>query len=72
MVVSAVYHMPEMTPQMVANVGHREFYGYIVKLYYQHRLMSTAASPRDLLNNPGGPGATATPAANPLLPLPRP
>jgi tetratricopeptide (TPR) repeat protein len=72
MVISAVYHMPELSPQDVANIGHREYYGYIVKLYYQHRLMSTAASPRDLLNNPGGPGATAAPAGNPLLPLPRP
>lgn len=71
-VVTAVYHMPELTPQDVANIGHREYYGYVVKLYYKHRLMSTAASPRDLLNNPGGAGAMNVPAGNPLLPLPRP
>ena len=71
-VVTAVYHMPELTPQDVANIGHREYYGYVVKLYYKHRLMSTAASPRDLLDNPGGAGAMSVPAGNPLLPLPRP
>lgn len=71
-VVTAVYHMPELTPQDVANIGHREYYGYVVKLYYKHRLMSTAASPRDLLDNPGGAGAMNVPAGNPLLPLPRP
>lgn len=71
-VVTAVYHMPELTPQDVANIGHREYYGYVVKLYYKHRLMSTAASPRDLLDNPGGAGAMNVPAGNSLLPLPRP
>lgn len=71
-VVTAVYHMPELTPQDVASIGHREYYGYVVKLYYKHRLMSTAASPRDLLDNPGGAGAMNVPAGNPLLPLPRP
>jgi hypothetical protein len=71
-VVKAVYQMPELSPQDIANNGHREYYGYVVKLYYQHRLMSTAASPRDLLTNPGGPGAEPAPAGNPLLPLPRP
>ena len=71
-VVKAVYQMPELSPQDIANNGHREYYGYVVKLYYQHRLMSTAASPRDLLTNPGGPSAEPAPAGNPLLPLPRP
>lgn len=67
-VVTAVYHMPELTSQEMANIGHREFGGYVVKLYYQNRLMSTAAAPRELLGGTSGQGAGSAPVANPLLP----
>ena len=67
-IVTAVYHMPELTPQEIANIGRREFGGYVIKLYYKNRLMSTAASPRDLLSGSNGANTGAAPVANPLLP----
>ena len=67
-VVTAVYQMPELTSQEVANIGHRAFGGYVIKLYYKNRLMSTAASPRELLSGSSGQGSGSAPVANPLLP----
>jgi hypothetical protein len=67
-VVNAIYHMPELTAAEVANIGHRAFGGYVIKLYYKNRLMSTAASPRELLSGSSGQGSGPAPVANPLLP----
>lgn len=67
-VVTAIYQMPQLTSQEIANIGHRTFGGYVVKLYYKNRLMSTAASPRELLSGSSGQGPNSSPAANPLLP----
>lgn len=59
------YFLPEMTPDEIRNNGRRKFHGYIVKLYYEHKLQDTAAEPASLLNQ--GPGGQQ-PAGNPLLP----
>ena len=68
-IVTVVYHMPELTPAEIANIGHRQFYGYVVKLYYQQRLMGTAAAPGDLQGANTEPSAPAAdPATNGLLP----
>lgn len=67
-IVTAVYHMPELSAQEMANIGRRELGGYVVKLYYQNRLMSTAASPRELLSGSSDKGGGVAPVANPLFP----
>ncbi|MCB1225241.1 MAG: hypothetical protein KDK99_05465 [Verrucomicrobiales bacterium] len=43
-----VYFLPPMSSQEVKDHGERQFYGYVVKLYYQNRLQDTAAAPPDL------------------------
>ncbi len=65
-VVKVVYHMPELTPQEIASIGRRQFYGYVVKLYYLNRLAGSAAAPRELLaaGNPP-PAAGTSPALSP-------
>lgn len=60
------YFLPEMTPEEIRNNGRRKFHGYIVKLYYQHKLQDTAAQPASLLNL-GSEGQLQN-ASNPLLP----
>lgn len=60
------YFLPEMTPDEIRNNGRRKFHGYIVKLYYQHKLQDTAAQPASLLNL--GSGEPPQDASNPLLP----
>ena len=46
-----------------AEIGRREFYGCVVKLYYQQKLLSTTAEPRGLLNQSGTSSGTALPTA---------
>ena len=65
-VVTVVYHMPKLTDKETIEFGQRAFYGYVAKLYYQGRLMGSAAAPRELLTQTDG----GSPAANPLLPAP--
>ena len=55
-IISVIYHMPKLSPQEEAEIGRREFYGVVIKLYYQQKLVSTTAEPRDLLN-PSSPQA---------------
>lgn len=64
--LDVLYSMPEMTPEVVHNIGHRKFHGYIVKLYYQHKLQDTAMEPASLRDY----GAASAPqtTGNPLLP----
>jgi hypothetical protein len=62
-VVSVVYHMPKLSAEEEAEIGRREFYGCVVKLYYQQKLLSTTAEPRDLLNQSGTSSGTALPTA---------
>ncbi len=49
-IIKIVYHLPELTPADVAAFGQRTYLGYVVKLYYQGKLMSVAAEPSALLN----------------------
>lgn len=46
--LDVLYFMPEMTPEMIRNVGRRSFHGYIVKLYYQRKLQDTVMEPASL------------------------
>ena len=61
-----VYSMPEMTADVVRSIGQRQFHGYIVKLYYRHKLQDTVMAPASLQNFGAG-GAPQT-TGNPLLP----
>jgi hypothetical protein len=45
-----IYNMPELRPEEVRDVGRRVFHGYVVKLFYQNRLMGEQAEPRTLLD----------------------
>jgi hypothetical protein len=56
-----------MTPGEVQNHGRRSYHGYVVRLYYQHKLQDVAAEPRDLLEF-GSPAPQAAGPVNPLLP----
>ena len=62
-VISVVYHMPKLSPQEEAEIGRREFHGFVVKLYYQQKLVSTTAEPRGLLTQSGASAGTPLPAA---------
>ncbi len=60
-----VYHMPELRPEELRDLGKRSYYGYVVKLFYQNRLMSQKADPPALLDfQPEGPAG----AQNALFP----
>lgn len=62
------YFLPELSPDEIKNHGHRAFHGYVVKLYYQHRLQDAAAEPRDLLDYGAHPAGTPGAPQNALLP----
>jgi len=67
--LDVTYFLPALTPGEIAAHGRRAYHGYVVRLYYQHKLQDVAAEPRDLLDFgslapqpvPGG-------GVNPLLP----
>ena len=64
--LDVLYSMPEMTEDVIRSIGHRKFHGYIVKLYYKHKLQDTVMEPASLRNF----GAASAPqtTGNPLLP----
>ena len=64
--LDVVYSMPEMTADVIRGIGQRRFHGYIVKLYYQHKLQDTVMEPASLQHF--GTGNAPQPAGNPLLP----
>lgn len=45
-----VYHLPQLSETELQAHGRRSYHGYVVKLYYQHRLQDVAAAPDDLLD----------------------
>lgn len=45
-----VYHLPQLSDTEMQAHGRRSYHGYVVKLYYQHRLQDAAAAPDDLLD----------------------
>lgn len=55
--LDVLYSMPEMTKELVKEIGQRKFHGYIVKLSYQGRLQDTVMEPASL----GNFGAQPTP-----------
>lgn len=61
------YNMPELKPEELRNLGKRGFYGYVVKIFYQDRLMGVQAEPKALLDyKPQGVGPAG--ADNALFP----
>lgn len=47
--VDFVYNMPELRPDQVRDLGgKRSYYGYVVKIFYQDRLMGLQAEPSSL------------------------
>lgn len=67
--LDVTYFLPTLTPGEVAAHGRRAYHGYVVRLYYQHKLQDVAAEPRDLLDF-GQPAPPPMPGGgmNPLLP----
>jgi len=67
--LDVTYFLPALTPGEIAAHGRRSYHGYVVRLYYQHKLQDVAAEPRDLLDfGSRMPSETAPGGVNPLLP----
>ena len=65
--VDFTYNMPELKPEEVRDIGKRGFYGYVVKIFYQDRLMGVQAEPKALVDyKPPGVGPAG--ADNALFP----
>lgn len=62
-----VYHLPPLSETELRAHGRRAYHGYVVKLYYQHRLQDAAAEPSDLLEF-AAPASGAPGPENTLLP----
>jgi hypothetical protein len=67
--LDVTYFLPQLTPGEIQAHGRRSYHGYVVKLYYQHKLQDVSAEPRDLLDfgSTSPPRPTAV-GGNPLLP----
>ena len=66
--LEVTYFLPTLTPGEIAAHGRRSYHGYVVRLYYQHKLQDVAAEPRDLLDFGARPPQSVPGGANPLLP----
>jgi hypothetical protein len=65
--VDFTYNMPELKPEELRELGKRSFYGYVVKIFYQDRLMGVQAEPQALVDyHPPGVGPAG--ADNALFP----
>ncbi len=42
------YNMPELNAEELRDLGKRSYYGYVVKIFYQDRLMVEQAEPKSL------------------------
>jgi hypothetical protein len=42
------YHLPELSAEQVAQLGRRQYYGYLIELYYNDVLQDLVAAPRKL------------------------
>jgi hypothetical protein len=47
-VIEVAYHLPELSPAERASHGQRQFFGYLIELYYQDILQDLVAAPRKL------------------------
>jgi hypothetical protein len=66
--LDVAYFLPALTPGEIAAHGRRSYHGYVVRLYYQHKLQDVAAEPRDLLDFGSNSAPTVPGGVNPLLP----
>lgn len=66
--LDVTYFLPALTPGEMAAHGRRSYHGYVVRLYYQHKLQDVAAEPRDLLEFGSSSAPTVPGGMNPLLP----
>lgn len=66
--LDVTYFLPALTPGEIAAHGRRSYHGYVVRLYYQHKLQDVAAEPRDLLDFGSRSPQTVPGGVNPLLP----
>lgn len=68
--IDVEYFLPALTEEQLANHGQREYYGYVVELYYQNVLQDYVANPRKLgrLTNPGASGAPESLPRSELFP----
>ncbi len=66
--LNVTYFLPALTPGEIAAHGRRAYHGYVVRLYYQHKLQDVAAEPRDLLDFGSPTPQTVPGGVNPLLP----
>lgn len=54
--IEVIYHQPEFTEEQKRELGERQYYGYIIELYYRDQLQDSAAFPPDLRSlNPNVP-----------------
>ena len=47
-IIEVEYHLPELSPEQVAQLGRRQYYGYLIELYYNDVLQDLVAAPRKL------------------------
>jgi hypothetical protein len=66
--LEVTYFLPALTPGEIAAHGRRSYHGYVVRLYYQHKLQDVAAEPRDLLDFGSRSPQSVPGGVNPLLP----
>ncbi|MEQ1748108.1 MAG: hypothetical protein ABL974_01705 [Prosthecobacter sp.] len=66
--LEVTYFLPALTPGEIAAHGRRSYHGYVVRLYYQHKLQDVAAEPRDLLDFGSRAPQSVPGGVNPLLP----
>ncbi len=66
--LDVAYFLPALTPGEIAAHGRRSYHGYVVRLYYQHKLQDVAAEPQDLLDFGSHAAPTVPGGVNPLLP----
>jgi hypothetical protein len=66
--LDVTYFLPTLTPGEVAAHGRRSYHGYVIRLYYQHKLQDVAAEPRDLLDFGSRTPQALPGGVNPLLP----
>ena len=68
-IIEVDYFLPKLTPEQVATLGQRRFFGYVVELYYKDLLQDIVASPRKLARL----GSSVSRAARPVRQsLPKP
>ena len=67
--LDVTYFLPQLSPGEIQAHGRRSYHGYVVRLYYQHKLQDVSAEPRDLLEfGSRSPERPSVSAGNPLLP----